>query len=139
MLISITRLRLTSWFRIFKFFGLSTPAIDQAIQDRNCLAGATYSGPGPTFWTATVWTDEESMRNYVMTGAHQLTMPWLARICSEGATTHYKSKKSELPERHEIVGKLVQSPRFFRVEKPTAAHKSKTIPNVSPKLMRRFK
>ena len=139
MLVSITRLRLRSWFRIFKFYELSTPAIDQAIKDPNCLAGATYTGPGPTFWTATVWNDEASMRNYTQTGAHQATLSWFARICSEGAMTQYKSKKIELPEQHEIAKKLAQAPKFFRVDKPSAAQEAKTIPNMSPKLMRRFK
>jgi hypothetical protein len=139
MLVSITRLRLVRWTKIFKFFALSSPAIDQAIQDPDCLAGATYSGPGLTFWTATLWKDEASMRMYVQSGAHQATLPWLSRICSEGATTHYKTDKRELPQRSEVVKKLAQSPKFFRVEKPSAAHEAKTIPNIPPKLTRQFK
>ncbi|MFL5812068.1 MAG: hypothetical protein ACJ763_00705 [Bdellovibrionia bacterium] len=139
MLVSITRLRLISWTHLFKFSKLSNPALEQAVQDPNCLAVATYMGPWLTFWTATVWTDEPSMRKYVLTEPHKSTLPWFSRICSEGATTHYETDKSELPQKTDIVAKVAQAPKFFRVEKPTAAHEAKIIPAKKPWFMTKLK
>ena len=97
MFLSITRLRLRSWFGLPKFFNLSQASIEQAIVDEHCLGGATYMGPGLTFWTATLWASEDSMKNYVRGGAHREALPWLAKLCSEGATSHLTTQERKLP------------------------------------------
>lgn len=139
MLVSLTRLRLNSWTHLFKFMKISNASIQQARTDANCLAGATYMGPGLTFWTATVWTDEAAMKAYVRSGSHREAMPWLAKLCSEATTTHYESADVKVPEKAVVLSKMIEAAKFFRVEKPSQAQDAKLVPPKAPWLINNFK
>jgi hypothetical protein len=139
MLVSVTRLKVRKWWNLFRFAKYSNASIKQAIRDQNCLGGATYVGPGLTFWTATLWTDEAAVKNYVRGGAHKDVMPWLPMGCSEAATSRYQSSQKKLPSLTEILEIVTGAPKFFWVNKPTADHEAKIIPQTAPWTTRVFK
>lgn len=87
--ISVTRLRL----RAIRFLpGFAMHAIrtrNQVRQATGFEAGALLPDHDWTFWTMTAWTDEASMRRYVMGGAHRSAMPSLVRWCDEASVVHW--------------------------------------------------
>lgn len=142
MIVSITRLRLNHLKNLRPFFKLAYAAIAQAKEDAECLAVGTYIGPGLTFWTATAWTNEPSMKKYVRSGSHQQTLPQMAPMCTEAATYHIEVPHMSdrlLPMKSEIAQKMKDGAKFYRVAAPTSAHEAKIIPNRKPWYFRRFK
>jgi hypothetical protein len=139
MILSLTRLRLASIRNLPGFLKISGASIEQATKDPNCLLGATYLGPGLTFWTATLWTDEAAMQSYVRSGAHREAMPYLGRWCSEAATRHVEILESRLPEKSEIRDLIAREPKFFKVQQPSRDHQEKVISPKSPWLFQQFK
>jgi len=131
-------LKLKSPRLLFAFLKVSGECIQHAQNDSACLAGATYFGPGFTFWTATLWNDLEASRNYVRTGAHLEAMPKLAVWCSEAATTNFQA--DVLPSKAEILNRLLEAgPKFFKVQNPSATHTKNQISPRSPWLVQVFK
>lgn len=159
MLVAITRLRIAKLRYLPRFMKLSRGAILQATEDPTCLRGATYFGPGLTFWTVTVWTDEKAMGQYLRTGAHKETLPWLARLCSDAATGHFweedggaengtgvgtktasdaetkiaRGEKPALPTKSELYDRLLAAgPKFFKLQTPSPNQEAKMIPGSAP-------
>jgi len=55
-----------------------------------------------TFWTLTVWEDENAMRTFRGSGAHSQVMPRLAEWCDEASYAHWTSPDDAVPmwQRH---------------------------------------
>ncbi len=137
MIISITRLRLNHFWYLPAFIKTSRACVMQAVANKNCVGGATFVGPGLTFWTATLWSDEKSMREYTKSGDHFKAYPLLAQWCSEAATGNVEA--NSVPEKNEILNLLRANPTFAPLKRPAKTHTQKRLPIKSPWLREVFK
>jgi hypothetical protein len=50
------------------------------------------------FWTRTMWTTEEAMKSFMLSGAHRQVMPRLLNWCNEAALVHWEQESQKMPE-----------------------------------------
>jgi hypothetical protein len=74
------------------------------------------------FWTRTVWTDEAAMKRYRGSGAHQLAMRLLSRICDEAASTRWTQDSPQPPAWGEVHRRLLADGQLSRVKYPSPMH-----------------
>jgi hypothetical protein len=120
---SLTRLRLRSslFFPGFAFHALSS--MRQTTQADGCL-GATARRANGSFWTLTLWEDVESMRAYMLSGAHRSAMPHLVNWCDEAATARFDWAESTLPGWDIAEQHMASHGKLSPVKHPSAAHKA---------------
>ncbi len=85
------------------------------------LGGYLATGPGPTLWTVTSWTNEAAIAAYRGSGAHARAMPRLSRTCSEASVTHWLAIDESLPNPEEAAERM-RNGRTSRVRCPSPAH-----------------
>ncbi|RZA03998.1 MAG: hypothetical protein EOP11_15760 [Proteobacteria bacterium] len=139
MILSLTRLRVRRWLDLPRFLWSSRASVAQAKGNPKCLAGATYSGPGLIFWTATIWDDEPAMLAYVRTPPHGPWMRYLKVWCSEAATAHMPATSTTLPAMEKLPGLLRSRVKFIPVKWPAMDHEQKWIPPAEPTRMQPFR
>jgi hypothetical protein len=135
--VSITRLRVRS-FRYLPVFLIG--AFRSARQAKNApgnLAVSLLSDSNFTFWTRTLWSDERSMRAFMLVGAHRRIMPRLLQWCDEAAVAHWLQESPEAPSWQEAYRRLQQEGRASKVDHPSAAQLRFEIP--PPKTTRELK
>jgi Domain of unknown function (DUF3291) len=135
--VSITRLRVRS-FRYLPVFLIG--AFRSARQAKNTpgnLAVSLLSDANFTFWTRTLWTDERSMRAFMLGGVHRGVMPRLLQWCDEAAVTHWLQETPDPPSWQEAHRRLQDEGRASKVDYPSAAQSRFEIP--SPKTARQLK
>jgi len=101
------------------------------------LAVAVLSDANLTFWTRTLWTDERSMRAFMLAPAHRRVMPKLPQWCDEAAVTRWLQDSPEPPSWQEVHRRLQQEGRTSKVDHPSAAQLRFEIP--PPKTARQLK
>ncbi len=95
--ISVTRLRVRS-FRFLPLFVLYTfRSIRQVRQAPGFETGALLADRYWTFWTLTAWDTQESMRAYIVAGAHKAAMTHLMHWCDEASVAHWTQQGGMLP------------------------------------------
>ena len=102
MFISITRLRLRSWFFLPSFFMASGRIVKQAQESVGFVQGATFLDKKLTFRTVTLWLEDAAMKAFRGQGAHKESMPKFANWCDEGSVAHWESEEGLLPDLGEI-------------------------------------
>jgi hypothetical protein len=126
--VSITRLRVRS-FRYLPVFLIG--AFRSARQAKNApgnLAVSLLSDSNFTFWTRTLWSDELSMRAFMLAGAHHSIMPRLLQWCDEAAVAHWLQESPEPPSWQEVYRRLQREGRASKVDHPSAAQQCFEIP-----------
>jgi Domain of unknown function (DUF3291) len=126
--VSITRLRVRS-FRYLPVFLIG--AFRSARQAKNAagnLAVSLLSDSNFTFWTRTLWSDERSMRAFMLVGAHRRIMPRLLQWCDEAAVAHWLQESRKAPSWQEAYRRLQQEGRVSKVDHPSAAQLRFEIP-----------
>jgi hypothetical protein len=127
-LVSITRLRVRS-FRFLPAFLLgSLRSAREAKNATGNLAVSVLSDSLLAFWTRTLWTDERSMRAFMLAPAHRRVMPKLLQWCDEAAVTHWLQETPEPPSWQEVYRRLQQEGRTSRVDHPSAAQLRFEVP-----------
>jgi hypothetical protein len=122
--ISITRLRVRS-FRYLPVFLIG--AFRSAREAKNA----------PGNLAVTLWSDERSMRAFMLAGVHRRVMPRLLQWCDEAAVAHWLQETPEPPSWQEAHRRLQDEGRASKVDHPSAAQLSFEIP--SPKTTRQLK
>ena len=86
------------------------------------LTGALLADRSWTFWTLTAWDNQESMRAYMLAGAHKESMPYLMRWCDEASVAHWTQESSTLPGWPEANRRMRAEGRVSKVLHPSATH-----------------
>jgi hypothetical protein len=85
------------------------------------LAVSLLSDARFTFWTRTVWNDEQSMRAFMIAGAHRSVMPRLLHWCDEASVAHWLQDSLEPPSWQEAHRRLQTEGRRSKVDNPSDA------------------
>src|SRR5271165_4113929 len=120
--ISLTRLRIRS-FRFLLSFALHTwRSSKQVKRAPGFLTGALLPDRSWTFWTMTAWEDQESMRQYMVSGSHKAAMSHLLEWCDEASVAHWAQQDSSLPSWAEADRRMRKDGRPSKVRCPSPQH-----------------
>ena len=122
-LVSLTRLRLRSFWFLLPFAWRSNRIARQAERSAGFLAGEVYGDPQRlTFWTATIWESEDAMRGFRGSGAHQAAMGKLAHWCDEASVVHWNQPGPGIPDAEIVLRRMQGEGRPLRVRHPSPEH-----------------
>jgi hypothetical protein len=107
MFVSVTRLRIRSLPAWLQFVRSNEGAVRQVMGSPGFIRGKLLVDGFRTFWTMTLWQDENSMRAYRGSGAHGAVMGNLPRWCDEASVAHWTQSHDELPDWQEPIGEYV--------------------------------
>jgi hypothetical protein len=130
MLVSVTRLRLRTWWFLLPFAIHAARSQKQAQLTRGCLSVAVRRTQGPAFWTLTAWESEAALKSFMASGPHRIVMPKLQHWCDEAAVAHWMHDENVAPTWHEATVKLQTIGRLPRVLHPSVQQQAGTV-NVS--------
>ena len=117
--VSLTRLRVRS-FRFVPLFALHTwRTLRQIRCARGFRTGVILADRSWTFWTITAWDSEESMRQFMVSGAHKTAMPHLLEWCDEASVAHWTQTETEVPSWIEADRRMRESGRSSKVKNPS--------------------
>jgi hypothetical protein len=119
--VSVTRLRLRSFWIVPLFVWHSLRSLKQARAADGCLA-AEINNFGGAFWTLTVWRDRAAVRAFMLTGTHRKVMPKLASWCDEASLAHWDQEDEQMPSWKEASRRLGAEGRTSAVDHPSPAH-----------------
>jgi heme-degrading monooxygenase HmoA len=119
--ISITRLRVRSWFYLPAFVFASLRIAKQVKSAPGNLGIKLLNHRGNVFWTCTSWDSEAAMRAFMLARPHGPTMRKLLEWCDEAAVVHWTQDRlnSRRAEAHRRMRRGAKS----KVNHPTEAHR----------------
>ena len=126
--VSVTRLRVRSWRFLPAYFLLAMRCALQAQRSSGNLSVRVLRDRERTFWTSTSWESEAAMKAFMLAEPHRTAMRKLLEWCDEAALVHWTQTDSELPVWTEAHRRLVQDGRPSKVNQPSQAHRSYSIP-----------
>jgi hypothetical protein len=131
-LISVTRLRVRSWWFFPRFALESLNSARQAERSPGFLGGRLLRNSRNAFWTITAWKDEAAMNAFRIAAAHGAVMPSLLDWCDEAAVVHWNQADTELPSWPDAHRHMLNEGRQSKVRYPSLVQKSKHIPTPEP-------
>jgi len=105
-------------------------AAQQAKSTEGNLSVSLLRQPQWAFWTRTVWTSEEAMRGYMMSGVHRGLMRKLLEWCDEAALAHWTQDSQQPPEWTEAREKMQAIGRTSKVNHPSEDQRGFRIPEL---------
>ena len=139
--ISVTRLRIKSFWYLPQFFFANSAAEKQLKKTPGFIEGKELIDKHMTFWTLTAWKDEQSMKLFRNGKAHQQAMRKLPGWCDEATYAHWTTEEYTFPDWLTAYEKLITEGRTTKVKEPSANHLNKNFPapNASSKLQKHIK
>jgi len=126
--ISVTRLRVRSWFYLAPFIIRSVRIVRQAKSAPGNLAVSVLNDRRNAFWTTTCWESEAAMRAFMLAAPHAPAMRKLLEWCDEAALVHWSQPGPELPAWTEAHRRLQREGRRSKVNHPSEAQTKFVIP-----------
>ena len=126
--ISITRLRVRSWWFMAGFALYAFRSTRQARKASGNLDTRLLADRRNTFWTATAWSSDTAMRQFLLAGSHRQAMGKLAEWCDEASVVHWNQDDAKLPTWHEAWTRMLHEGRKSKVQHPSPAHDARQIP-----------
>ena len=127
-LVSITRLRVRSWRYLLPFLFYAMRSSRQAKVAEGNLAASLLRDAHNVYWTRTVWTTEEAMKSFMLTGSHRQVMSHLLEWCDEAAVVHWTQESNRQPDWQEAHRRIQQEGRRSKVNRPSRAQENYEIP-----------
>jgi len=121
-LISITRLRVRSWRFLPPFLIYALRSASQARSAEGNLAVKLLKDARNTWWTATAWDSEASMRKFMLAQPHGAAMRKLLNWCDEAALVHWTQPDATLPDWAEAHRRMQTDGRASKVNHPSPDH-----------------
>ena len=120
--VSVTRLRIRA-LRFMPGFGLyALRSRRQCEHASGFCEGALLADRKLTFWTTTLWQDQNAMRAFMASGAHVKAMPHLMHWCDEASVVHWATADTGLPDWREADRRMRAEGRPSKVKRPSASH-----------------
>jgi hypothetical protein len=120
--VSLTRLRIRSVRFVPGFFWYAVRSQRQVAKAAGFRDGALLADRRWTFWTMTAWESQESMRAYMISGAHKAAMPHLLHWCDEASVAHWSQETAELPRWEDADRRMRETGRASKVLHPSPDH-----------------
>jgi heme-degrading monooxygenase HmoA len=120
--VSLTRLRVRSVWFMPGFFLYAIRSQNQVRRAAGFLTGALLPDRDRAFWTMTAWDSQESMRAYMISGAHKQAMPKLLHWCDEASVAHWMQEETTLPSWEDADERMRKDGRASKVLHPSAEH-----------------
>ena len=120
--VSLTRLRIRSMWFMPGFGWHAMRSNSQVKRAQGFLRGGLLPDRERTFWTMTMWDSQESMRAFLLTGAHKKAMPKLLDWCDEASVAHWEQEDEALPSWEEADRRMRESGRASKVRSPSEVH-----------------
>jgi len=103
-------------------------AARQASASQGNLSTKLLRDRGKAFWTATSWSDEAAMKQFMHAPPHGPVMRKLLEWCDEAALVHWMQAEPDIPSWVEAHARLQRDGRRSKVNHPSAAHDAFHIP-----------
>ena len=126
--ISVTRLRVRSFFYLPGFMFWALRSARQARSHPGNRGMKLLRDANRAYWTCTAWTDEASMRDYILAMPHRGAMRKLAERCDEASVVHWNQDSFTLPDWREAHRRMLGEGRPSKVNHPSPAHVALDIP-----------
>lgn len=126
--VSITRIRVRSWFYLPTFFSHTLRIARQAAAAEGSLGVKLLRDRRNTFWTNTSWSSEEAMMAFMHATPHGPTMRKLLTWSDESALVRWTQAGAELPSWEEAHARLQREGRPSKVNEPSEAHRAHAFP-----------
>jgi Domain of unknown function (DUF3291) len=120
--VSLTRLRIRSIRFLPRFAFHTWRSLQQVKRAPGFLAGALLPDRCWTFWTMTAWENQESMRQYMVSGSHKTAMSHLLEWCDEASVAHWTQPDATLPSWAEADKRMRKDGRPSKVRSPSPQH-----------------
>jgi heme-degrading monooxygenase HmoA len=83
-----------------------------------------------TFWTITLWEDEDSMKKFRGSLSHRNAMQHLPKWCNEASYHHWFQEENECPNWTTISDKLYSEGKLSKVRNPSNAQITNQFPQI---------
>ncbi len=138
--VSVTRLRVKSIFFLIPFMRANEASVKELKISNGLLKGKELIDKKLTFWTITLWENEESMKGFRGSSAHRISMQNLPKWCNEASYHHWIQEDDELPSWDTISEKLYSDGKLSKVRNPSKAQIENQFPPIKwTKTERRLK
>ncbi|MEP6926462.1 MAG: hypothetical protein ABI834_02445 [Ginsengibacter sp.] len=136
---SATRLRVKSLLHLPGFIIANETSVKQLKKTEGFLGGKELIDKSLTFWTITLWKDNESMKRFRNSLPHKKAMQKLPFWCNEASYIHWILEGNYLPDWKTIHDKMVLEGKVSKVRNPSKNQLSKNYPEIKwTKLERNF-
>jgi hypothetical protein len=126
--VSITRLRVRSWRFLPMFLFYALRSTRQAGRAPGNLATSLLKDQRNVFWTATAWTSDAAMKQFMISGVHGRAMRKLLHWCDEASLVHWTQDHDAMPSWLEAHARLQNEGRRSKVNHPSSAHLALRFP-----------
>ncbi|MBK9601415.1 MAG: hypothetical protein IPO36_06145 [Anaerolineales bacterium] len=120
--VSITRLRVRSIFYMPVFLLHALRTGTQAQKADGILGVETRFEKNNVVWTKTVWADEDAMKKYRGSGAHQIAMRVLSELCNEASVARWQQLETDLPTWEDAHHRMLTEGKLSKVKHPSPLH-----------------
>ena len=120
--VSITRLRVRSIFYMPVFLLHALRTGTQAQKADGILGVETRFEKNNVVWTKTVWADEDAMKKYRGSGAHQIAMRILSELCNEASVARWQQLETDLPTWEDAHHRMLTEGKLSKVKHPSPLH-----------------
>ena len=128
--ISVTRLRVKSLFFLFSFIRANEASVKELKSSSGLLMGKELIDKILTFWTITLWEDEDSMKKFIGSLSHRNAMQHLPKWCNEASYHHWFQEENECPNWTTISNKLYSEGKLSKVRNPSNAQITNQFPPI---------
>jgi heme-degrading monooxygenase HmoA len=113
----------------------------QTLRATGFVGGRLLVDANRTFWTLTVWENEQAMKKFRGAGAHAKVMPKLAIWCDEASFAHWNSDNAAVPSWSEAYERLMAEGHLSRVTYPSKNHEARHFqkPRLQPEVGQELK
>ncbi len=138
--VSVTRLRVKSIFFLLPFMKANEASVKELKTSNGLLKGKELIDKKLTFWTITLWDNQESMKVFRNSLSHRIAMQHLPKWCNEASYHHWIQEDDEFPFWDTISKKLFSEGRLSKVKNPSKAQIENHFPPIKwTKTERRLK
>ena len=128
--VSVTRLRVKSLFFLFSFMRSNEASVKELKTSSGLLIGKELLDKKLTFWTITIWENEESMKRFRGSSSHRKAMQNLPKWCSEASYHHWIQEETECPNWTTASDKLFSQGKLSKVRNPSNAQITNQFPPI---------
>ena len=128
--VSVTRLRVKSIFYLIPFMRANEASVKELKSSSGLLMGKELIDKKLTFWTITLWEDEDSMKKFRGSLSHRNAMQHLPKWCNEASYHHWFQEENECPNWTTISDKLYSEGKLSKVRNPSNAQITNQFPQI---------